>query len=245
MQDKTGNPAFGTKALERIDTAETSSYATVKGTMFKILILLAIVFASGYFGWQAVSHNSAGVMIMMFGSLIAALIFAMLAIFIPKTSPITAPLYALAEGYLLGVISKFAENSYGGIVVQAIALTGIILFTTLFLYQARVIKVTEKFRSVVIIATVGIFVYYLVAMILGLFGINMPLIYNTGTFGIIFSLIVVFIASLNLFLDYDFVEKTAASKSAPKVFEWYGAFGLMVTLVWLYISVIRLLGNSR
>lgn len=245
MQDKTGNPAFGAKALERLQATESTSYATVGGTTIKILILLALVIISGYFGWQGAAHNSASVVFLMAGAAIGSLIFALLAIFMPKTTPVTAPLYALAEGYLLGVISKYAEVSYGGIVVQAIALTGVILFTTLFLYQARIVKVTQKFRSIVIISTVGIAVYFLLALILGLFGVEMPLIYNTGTFGIIFSLVVVFVASLNLFLDFDFIERTASSKSAPKVFEWYGAFGLMVTLIWLYISIIRLLSNSR
>jgi uncharacterized YccA/Bax inhibitor family protein len=171
-------------------------------------------------------------------------VFALIASFVPKSTPVTAPLYALAEGFLLGAISHWANNAYGGIVLQAVALTGVIFFSTLFLYQTRIVKVTEKFKSVVMIATLGIFLYYMLTFVLSLFGVSAPLIYDSGTFGIIFSLVIIFIAALNLLLDFNFVE-TAAANKAPKVFEWYGAFGLMVTLVWLYLEVLRLLAKTR
>ena len=244
QQDKSGNPALSKKIMDRVMEVESTSHATVGGTIVKTLILLTLVIIAGAFSWQSAANISAGIGFAIMGAAIAALIFGLIASFVPKTAPITAPLYALAEGYLLGAVSRWANDAYGGIVVQAIALTGVIFFVTLFLYQARIVRVTQKFRSVVIIATVGIFAYYALTLILGLFGVQVPLIYNTGTFGIIFSLVVIFIAALNLLLDFNMVE-TAAANKAPKVFEWFGAFALMVTLVWLYFEVLRLLGNVR
>lgn len=223
---------------------ESANHATVGGTVIKTLILLVLVITAGVFSWQSAGSMTGSIGLAITGASIAALIFGITASFVPRLSPIMAPLYALAEGYLLGAVSRWANDAYGGIVVQAIALTGVIFFVTLFLYQTRIVRVTEKFKSVVIIATVGIFFYYLLAFGLGLFGVQAPLIYNTGTWGIVFSLAIIFIAALNLLLDFNLVE-TAAAKKAPKVFEWYGAFALMVTLVWLYLEVLRLLGNAR
>lgn len=244
QQDKSGNPALSKKAMERVMAVESTDSATVGGTVFKTLILLTLVIIGAVFSWQAAGNMSGSFAIALIGSAVAALVFALLAIFVPKTTPITAPLYALAEGYLLGAVSRWANDAYGNIVVQAIALTGVIFFATLFLYQTRIVRVTEKFKSVVIIATMGIFLYYMLTFILGLFGVQMPLIYDSGPWGIIFSLVIIFIAALNLLLDFNFVE-TAAANKAPKIFEWYGAFGLMVTLIWLYLEVLRLLAKTR
>ncbi len=230
--------------MERVMAVESTSHATVTGTVIKTVLLLFLVIATGIFGWNMAGSASVSMLVLIGASAIAALVFALIASFVPKSTPITAPLYALAEGFLLGAISRWANDAYGGIVLQAIALTGVIFFSTLFLYQARIVTVTEKFKSVVMIATLGIFLYYLLSFVLGLFGITAPLIYDSGTFGIIFSLVIIFIAALNLLLDFNFVE-TAATNKAPKVFEWYGAFGLMVTLVWLYLEVLRLLAKTR
>lgn len=244
QQDQSGNPALSKSAMERVMQIESVDHATVGGTMAKTVLLLLLVIISGAFSWRMASSASATLSIMLFGSMAAALVFGLAASFAPKTTPITAPLYAIAEGFLLGAVSYWANAKYGGIVTQAIALTGVIFFSTLFLYQARIVRVTNKLKSVILIATLGIFFYYLVSFVLSFFGIQTPLIYDSGTFGIIFSIAVIFIAALNLLLDFHFVEQAAESK-APKVFEWYGAFGLMVTLIWLYIEVLRLLGKSR
>lgn len=244
QQEQSGNPALSKKAMERVMAVESADHATVGGTVFKTVILILLVAIAGVFGWRAVGQISGSAAIVLIGAAIGALVFGLTASFAPKTTPITAPLYALAEGVLLGAVSRWANDAYGNIVVQAIALTGVIFFSTLFLYQARIVKVTEKFRSIVLIATVGIMLYYVVAFIMSLFGATAPLIWDTGTFGIIFSLAVIFIAALNLLLDFHFVESAAANK-APKVFEWYGAFGLTVTLIWLYIEILRLLGKTR
>lgn len=173
-----------------------------------------------------------------------ALIFGLVASFVPKSTPVTAPLYAVAEGVLLGAVSMWASQYLGNIVIQAVALTGVVFFSTLFLYQTRVVRVTEKFKSIVLIATLGIFLYYALTLILSIFGIHMPLIYDNGTWGIVFSLVVIFIAALNLLLDFNFVE-TAVENKAPKLFEWYGAFGITVTLIWLYLEILRLLAKIR
>jgi uncharacterized YccA/Bax inhibitor family protein len=244
QQDQSGNPALSKKAMERVMAVESADSATVGGTVFKTLILLVLVIISAVFSWRAAGNMSGSFAITLIGSSIAALVFGLIACFAPKTTPITAPLYAIAEGYLLGAVSRWANDAYGSIVVQAIALTGVIFFATLFLYQTRLVRVTEKFKSVVIIATVGIFLYYALTFILGLFGVHMPLMYDSGPWGIAFSLVIIFIAALNLLLDFNFVE-TAATNKAPKVFEWYGAFGLMVTLIWLYMEVLRLLAKTR
>lgn len=243
-QERSGNPALSKGAMDRVMAVESANSATVGGTVFKTLILVTIVIISAAFSWRWASNAGSSYGILLIAASIAALIFGLIASFVPKSTPITAPLYAVAEGALLGVISMWASKSFGDIAVQAVALTGVIFFSTLFLYQARIVRVTEKFKSVVIIATLGVFLYYFLTFILGIFGVNMPLVYDTGTWGIVFSLVVVFIASLNLLLDFNFVE-TAADNKAPKVFEWYGAFCLTVTLVWLYLEILRLLAKIR
>ena len=249
QQNQSGNPALSKKVMDRVMAVESTDHATVGGTVFKTLILLTLVIITGVIGWRVAGNMSGSAVGLLIASSIGALIFGLITAFSPKAAPITAPLYAIAEGFLLGAISQwanqsFAASGYGSIVVQAIALTGVIFFSTLFLYQSRVVKVTERFRSVVLIATLGIGLYYLLAFILSLFGVQAPLIWDSGTAGIIFSLAIIFIAALNLLLDFSFVE-TAAANKAPKVFEWYGAFGLMVTLIWLYLEILRLLGKVR
>lgn len=244
-QDRSGNPALSKSAMERVMSVESEKTATVGGTIFKTLILVTLVIISAGFSWRWASNlNTSSTALLVLTSSIVAMIFGLIASFVPKTIPLTAPVYAIAEGVFLGTVSMLASHTYGNIVIQAVALTGVIFFVTLFLYQARIVKITNKFRSIVIIATMGLFFYYLLTVILGLFGITMPLVYDTGTFGIIFSLFVVFIAALNLLLDFNFVE-TAANSKAPKVFEWYGAFGLTVTLVWLYLEILRLLAKTK
>ncbi|MFA6379469.1 MAG: Bax inhibitor-1/YccA family protein, partial [Candidatus Omnitrophota bacterium] len=158
---------------------------------------------------------------------------------------VTAPLYALVEGVVIGCISFFFEKLYPGIVIQAVGLTFGTLFALLLAYQSRIIKVTQNFRLGVIAATGGIALYYLASMILsGFFKIQVPLIHESTPLGIGFSVVVVVIAALNLVLDFDFIEK-GAQANAPKYMEWYGAFGLMVTLIWLYLEILRLLAKTR
>jgi len=169
---------------------------------------------------------------------------AMVCIFKPKASPFLAPLYAVAEGVFLGVISKAFESQWDGIVFQAILATIAVFFATLALYVFGVVKVTRKFQMVVIGATAGVFVLYLGTFILSLFGADISFWNSPSPLGIAISVIICVIASLNLFLDYEFISQSAKA-GAPKYMEWYGAFGLMVTLVWLYLEVLRLLAKLR
>jgi uncharacterized YccA/Bax inhibitor family protein len=157
---------------------------------------------------------------------------------------VTAPIYAVLEGLFLGGISAIFEMSYPGIVIQAVALTFGTLFCLLAAYKSRLIKVTENFKLGIVAATGAICLIYLVSIIMGFFGASIPMIHSSGPLGIGFSLFVVTIAALNLVLDFDFIER-GSEMGAPKYMEWYGAFGLVVTLVWLYIEILRLLSKLR
>ncbi len=178
------------------------------------------------------------------GGAIGGLIVALVTVFKKTWAGITSPVYALLEGLFLGGISAIFEAQYPGIVIQAVALTFGTLFSLLLAYKSRLIKVTENFKLGVAAATGSIFLIYLANMLLGFFGIHMPFIHESGIIGIGFSLVVVVIAALNLVLDFDFIENGAAS-GAPKYMEWYAAFGLMVTLIWLYLEMLRLLAKLR
>lgn len=244
MQEKSGNPALNQGVIDKIRAQEGTAEATIGGTTTKIIVLLILSIIGGVFGWQAMLNASGSTWLFVGGASIVALIMALITAFRPQVAAITGSLYALAQGYVLGAISQIYNTSLDGIVVQAIALTGSIFFVSLWAFSLGLIKVTDKFRIGVIIATLGIGVYYLVALVIGLFGGTVPLIYDTGTFGIVFSLIVVFIATLNLFLDFDFIQ-TIVKRGVPKRMEWYAAFALVVTLLWLYIEVLRLLSKVR
>ncbi|MGD0731583.1 MAG: Bax inhibitor-1/YccA family protein [Terracidiphilus sp.] len=159
-------------------------------------------------------------------------------------SPVTSPIYALLEGLVLGSLSAAMDLRYPGIAMQAVSLTFGTLFVLLIAYRSGLIQVTQRFRLGVIAATGGIMVFYLLEMVLGFFGINFGAINGSGVVGIGFSLIVVAVAALNLVLDFDFIER-GVQYGAPKYMEWYGAFGIMVTLIWLYIEILRLLSKMR
>ena len=171
----------------------------------------------------------------MWGGAIGGFVIAMVTVFKKEWSPVTAPLYALVEGFFLGAISAMFNHMYEGIVMQAVLLTFGTLFALLFAYRSGLIKATENFKLGVVAATGGIALVYLASIVLRMFGINMPFIHDSGLIGIGFSLFVIVIAALNLVLDFDFIE-TGVEKGAPRYMEWYGAFGLMVTPVWLYIE---------
>ena len=176
---------------------------------------------------------------------IGGFIAALVTIFKPEIAPTSAPIYAALEGLALGAISVVFENQYPGIVIQAIGLTFGILASLLIAYKTGLIKPTENFKLGLFAATGGIFLVYLVSIIMNMFGgAGISLIHSNGMFGIGFSLVVVVIASLNLVLDFDFIEQ-GAENSLPKYMEWYGAFSLMVTLIWLYLEILRLLSKLR
>lgn len=245
MGDKSGNPVLSNKVLDKFATLEGVKTATIAGTTWKIFLLLTLTVVAGYFGWQA-SINSSSTIIagLLGGASIFAFVVAIATAFKPTLAIFTGPVYALAQGFVMGVISQMYNTQLNGIVAQAIGLTGAIFFVSLWAFSLGFIKVTAKFRTGVIIATLGIGVYYLVAFVLSLFGVRAPLIFDSGVFGIIFSLVVIFIATLNLILDFDLIQRFEAQK-VPKSFEWYGAFAVMVTLIWLYLEVLRLLSKTR
>ena len=243
---KSSNPALGEKLFDRYprDIA-MSERMTVNGTINKTLILLVLLVIPAVWVWNSFYEGGMqNVSTWIWVGVIGGLIFAIVTIFKQTWAPYTAPIYALLEGLFIGGISAMMEAQYPGIVFQAVALTFGTLAALLVAYRAKIIVVTEKFKMGVVAATGGIFIVYMLSFVLGIFGVNIPLIHSNGLFGIGFSLFVVVIAALNLVLDFDFIEK-GAEHGAPKFMEWYGAFGLVVTLVWLYIEFLRLLSKLR
>ncbi len=237
---RSGNPALRGNTFTRASAQGASSAMTIQGTTNKTLTLLLLTILTASWSWG----NPLRAMPFVWPAAIAGLIVAMVTVFKKEWSPVTAPIYALVEGVFLGAVSALFERAYQGIVIQAVGLTFGVLFCLLLAYKSRIIKVTENFKLGVVAATGGIALLYMVSIVMGFFGKSIPFIHESGPFGIGFSLFVVVIASLNLVLDFDFIEK-GAEHGAPKHMEWYGAFGLMVTLIWLYLEILRLLAKMR
>tara|TARA_Y100000817_G_C16850228_1_gene541758 strand:+ start:700 stop:1437 length:738 start_codon:yes stop_codon:yes gene_type:complete len=237
---RSGNPVLNKSTF--LSSHVQSEKMTINGTVNKTLISLILLITSGYYCFTSISP------IIIIGGAIGGLIVAIITIFKKEWAPITVPIYALLEGCFLGGISYMYNTMYEGIVSNAIFLTIGILLSLLFAYKSGWIKPTENFKLGLVAATGGIFIVYLVNMVMSFFGSQMGImdINNSSMFSIGFSLFVVVIASLNLVLDFDFIEE-GAEKGAPKYMEWYGAFGLLVTLIWLYLEILRLLAklNSR
>jgi uncharacterized YccA/Bax inhibitor family protein len=248
---RTGNPIlserrFATSAASSTSRsiATTGERMTIEGTANKTGVLLLCALVPAMFVWSRFfTDQSVGGFIAL--GAIGGLIVALVTTFKAEWSPVTAPIYAALEGLFIGGLSAVMEARLPGIALQAGGLTFGVLFTMLALYKACIIRVTDTFRTVILAATGGIALVYLVSGLMRLFtGYPIPLIHEGGVFGIIFSLVVVGVAAFNLAMDFDFIE-TAADEGAPKFMEWYGAFGLMVTLVWLYIEILRLLAKLR
>jgi uncharacterized YccA/Bax inhibitor family protein len=241
---KTSNPALNEKTFEG-RVAVAGEAMTLQGTVNKTGVLLLCVVITSAWTW-GIAHSQApeAALPWMMGGLIGGLVFALATIFKKEWSPITAPVYALCEGLVLGGISALLERSYPGIAIQAMGLTFGVTAVMLMLYRTGVLRATPKFTVGVVAATGGIFVVYMVDLVLGIFGRHVPLLNSSGPLGIGVSAVIVIIAALNLILDFDFVE-TGVHARAPKYMEWYGAFGIMVTLVWMYMEILRLLGKMR
>jgi len=242
---RSGNPAFNANTFTvgpvRAGFGETM---TVNGTINKTGILFLCVLATAAMTWSALSKDPSAIGAYIGVGAIGGLVFALVTIFKKEWSAVTAPLYALCEGAVLGALSGMLETMFPGIAMQAVGLTFGTCFVMLLAYRSGLIRATRKFTIGVIAATGGITLVYLTTIVLGMFGVQVPAIYGSGVYGILFSLVVVVIAALNLILDFDLIERGAA-QSAPKYMEWYGAFGLMVTLIWLYIEMLRLLTKMR
>jgi uncharacterized YccA/Bax inhibitor family protein len=219
---------------------------TLNGVVWASASLIVLVIAAGVFGWNSVDHTNDVVSMPGWLPLVlfAGLGVAILTIFKPKLARFTAPLYALLEGALLGAISALYNTAYDGIVVQAVALTIGVFAVMLFLFATRVIRVTEKLRAGIFAATGAIMLVYVANLILSLFDMNIPFLHSTGAVGIGISLVIVGVAAFNLLLDFDLVER-GVEAGAPRYMEWYAAFGLLVTLIWLYLELLRLLAKLQ
>ena len=235
------NPLLNLKTLENVETLD-SKEMTINGTVNKLFVLTGIVVLTAMYSWSLMASGYADkANMLMIGSSIAGLILALITVFKPNTSHITAPAYAICEGLLVGAVSRAYASFMDGIVVNAIGITILVLLSMLFLYKTRIIVMTERLRSVIMISTFAVFIFYLAGFIGALFGHPMT-IFNGGALGIGVSLLICVIAAFNFIVDFDFIEKASEAK-APKYYEWYGAFGILVTLVWLYFEVLRLLAQ--
>ena len=243
---RTANPALNANTFKGLEcSADRTNVMTIQGTVNKTAWLLFALLLTASFIWKKFeSGDSASVGMWIMVGAIGGFIVAMVTVFKKTWAPVTAPVYAALEGLFLGGISSVFELKFPGIVIQAVGLTFGTLFALLLAYKSGLIKVTENFKLGIVAATGGIALVYLITMVLGFFGVNIPMIHGSGVIGIGFSLFVVVIAALNLVLDFDFIEN-GAQAGAPKYMEWYGAFGLIVTLIWLYIEILRLLSKLR
>lgn len=211
-------------------------YMTVQGAVNKTLTLTAMLSMTAAYSF--LYPNPIFLIVGLIGGLVAVLFSS----FKPTSSPIAAPAYAMFEGLALGTVSAMYAAQFPGIILNAVTSTIGILFAMLMIYRSGLIKVTDKFRTGVMMATFGIFITYMVSWVLSMFHIQVPMIHEGGTFGIIFSIGVIVIATMNLLLDFDMIER-GANSGAPKYMEWYSALGLLVTLVWLYLEILRLLAK--
>lgn len=243
---KTGNPAFRAPGFRSAVATAGSQPMTVNGTLGKSFVLLVLLLITAGWCWSRlyVTGSPAAVAPYLLGGVLGGLVFGLVTAFKPNWAHITAPLYAICEGLFIGGISALFELRYPGVVIQAVALTLAVAFGMLLLYRTGIIKVTPWLYRVVAAATLGIALFYLATWIVGLFHVDMSMIYGHTPLSIGISLFIVAVAAFNLVLDFDMIARQAAA-GAPRYFEWYGAFALMVTLVWLYLEILRLLANTR
>jgi len=249
---KTSNPALSDKTFQDLagsqygGAIDAANRMTLNGTVHKTGILTVCAFATAAWTWHLFtqSRDMADVGPLLLTGVFGGFIVALVTIFKKEWSPVTAPLYALLEGLFLGGVSAMLDLRYPGIAVQAIGLTFGTLLVLLMAYSSGLIKVSDKMRLGSVAATGGIAIFYLAQMVMGFFGIHLIAINGSGPIGIGFSLFVCAIAAMNLVLDFDFIER-GVNYGAPKYMEWYGAFGIMVTLVWLYLEILRLLSKLR
>jgi uncharacterized YccA/Bax inhibitor family protein len=245
----TANPAANVDIYNRVEQVPATAAMTLQGTAIKTSVLVAIMVLTGGYAWnQVLNQLEEGGPGMGYGLIAAGalggMIVAFITVFAPKVSPFTAPLYAALEGLVVGAVSAVYQTRYHGIVGEAISLSIGTLAVLLFLYASGIIRATENFKIGVVAATGGIFLVYMVDMILRLFGASVPFIHESGPVGIGISLVIVVVAALNLILDFDFIER-GVEQGAPKYMEWYGGFSLLVTLVWMYLEMLRLLSKIR
>ena len=252
---ESSNPVLSEDIFRNYESYGDSTTMTLNGTAMKTVICIGLAFLTAGIVWfkfqelggMLVEPNPAAfqaVTPFLFGGMIVGLISCLVTMFKPAWSPVTAPVYSLAEGFFLGGISAFVQSQFPGeeIVFQALGLTFGTAFVMMILYQTGTIRVTERLRSGVMIATGAICLLYLISFVMGMFNRPIGFIHEATPIGIAFSVFVVGLAAFNLLLDFDLIDRLSAQGS-PKHMEWYGAFALMVTLVWLYIEILRLLSK--
>lgn len=247
---ESGNPTLSQKIFSRSAGEVSGEIMTVRGTINKFGFLLLMVLGGAAFTWSKyydqilVETAAQSVMTYLWVGIFGGLGCALAISFKPNWSPYLAPAYGILEGLFLGALSAIVNDAfqekYPGLVMQAVGLTFGVAIAMFLLYNFRIIKATEKFKSIIISATMGIAVFYLITLVMRMFGVNMPFMYDSSALGIGISLFVIAIAALNLILDFDRIEQ-GADMGAPKFMEWYGAFGLLVTMVWLYLEILKLL----
>ncbi len=242
------NPVLSEQIFKKSSYADTSDVMTVRGTMTKTLLLLFLVIIGAAYTWKVYyeATNPASITSWLIGGAIVGFILALIISFKPKTAPFLSPIYAAAEGLFLGGISAMFNNQFAetapNIVINAVMLTmltAIIMFTV---YRSGLIKVNGTFMRVMSIALITIMVFYLGSWIVSMFGVDLSMLHNSSPLSIGISIVIVGVAAFSLLMDYNFIEK-ASAQGAPKYMEWYGAFGLMVTLIWLYLEILKLLAK--
>lgn len=216
---------------------------TASGVSRRTLILFGLLLAAAVVGWTQVEVGTPPSWILP--AILFALAVLLVGVFRPQWAPVIGPIYAIVEGLVVGAISRVYQDFYGeGIVTNALMATGVVVLVMAVLYATRTIRVTERMRSIVVGATAAIFVFYLATLLLSFFSVEMPLVWDAGPLGILFSLGVIVLAAFNLMLDFDLIERGIAAR-APGYMNWYAAFGLMVTVVWLYLEILRLLAKLQ
>jgi len=242
---KSGNPTLSEKAFQKTGYIDYGNAMTVGGTLNKFGFMFLMLMGTAFYSWKEFARDG-NVQALILGGALGGLVVALVIIFKKEWSPYLAPLYALLEGLFIGAISANYNAAFAtkmpNIIMNAVGLTFGTAIAMYLLYSFRIIRATQKFRAIIFTATAGIAIFYLIAMVVRMFGVQMAFLHEGSAMGIGFSLLVVAIAALNLILDFDMMEQGAAA-GAPKYMEWYGAFGLMVTFVWLYLEMLRLLGK--
>ncbi len=242
---ESSNPTLNEKTFGAARVGIGEPAMTVQGTVNKTFILLAVLVATAAWTWSKTYDpaNARFLNIICYGSMICGFIIAMVTCFKPKWSPITAPIYTVFQGLFLGVFSAFFEMRYPGIVIQAVGLTFAVTFAMLMGYKAGWLQATPGLRKGLAIGIGGLVIFSLVVMVASMFGIHPPNFINGGgPLGIAFSLVCIGLASMCLIVDFDIIE-SASREGLEKYMEWYGAFSLMVTLIWLYMEILRLLSK--
>ena len=242
---KSGNPTLSEKAFRGVSVIDYGNTMTLRGTLNKFGFMLLMLMGTAFYSWKEFAQGG-NVMPLMLTGVFGGLAIALVITFKQEWAPYLAPLYALLEGLFLGAVSAMYNNAFAAkapnLIMNAVGLTFGTAIAMYFLYSFKIIKATEKFKAIVFTATAGIAVFYLITMVVRMFGVDIAFLHEGSLMGIGFSLIVVAVAALNLILDFDMIEKGTIT-GAPKYMEWYGAFGLMVTIVWLYLEILRLLSK--